>query len=251
MITVIQAETFLATPPDTVSAVTTRSGPITLALIDDFDIVVVGVAHMFDQYTDRVKVLELDASTPLATRVDIALYDAFAQPSTDHEDFARLARSTRAGHVVVYTWNFHQRLVEDAIANGASGYLSKSLPASQLVGALESICAGEVVISAAPRGNHLSVGLDWPGRSEGLSEREAEMLALIVQGRSNAEITRQVCLSINSVKTYIRSAYRKVGVSNRVEAVLWGIDHGFSPNRHRIDDWIPDPMADEVVLSDI
>ena len=223
--------------------------PITVALIDDYDVVVVGVAHMFDQYVDRVAVVELDASTPLISKVDVALYDAFAQPSTDHEDFARLARGTRAHRVVVYTWNFHQRLVEDALANGASGYLSKSLPASEFVDALESIFAGEVVVSTASRGNHLSVGLDWPGRSEGLSEREAEMLALIVQGHSNAEICRQLYLSINSIKTYIRSAYRKIGVKNRVEAVLWCVDHGFSPNHHRIEDWFPDPSVDAVVLA--
>ena len=223
--------------------------PITVALIDDYDVVVIGVAHMFDQYVDRVAVVELDASTPLVSKVDVALYDAFAQPTTDHEDFARLARGTRAHRVVVYTWNFHRRLVEDALANGASGYLSKSLPAGELVNSLESICAGEIVVSTAPRGNHLSVGLDWPGRSEGLSEREAEMLALIVQGHSNAEICRQLYLSINSIKTYIRSAYRKIGVKNRVEAVLWCIDHGFSPNHHRIEDWFPDPSADAVVLA--
>ena len=223
--------------------------PITAALIDDYDVVVVGVAHMFDRYADRIAVVELDASTQLASKVDIALYDAFAQPSTDHEDFARLAQNTKARRVVVYTWNFHQRLVESALTNGASGYLSKALPAGELVNALESIHAGEVIVSSPPRGNLLSVGLDWPGRSEGLSEREAEMLALIVQGNSNAEISQQIYLSINSIKTYIRSAYRKIGVKNRVEAVLWCIDHGFSPDHHRIEDWFPDPTADAVVLA--
>lgn len=227
---------------------TTSKRLISVALIDDYDVVVVGVAHMFDQYRGRIDVVELDASTPLVSTVDLALYDAFAQPSTDHEDFARLARGTRAKRVVVYTWNFHQRLVDGALANGAAGYLSKSLPARDLVESLEAIHAGEVVVSAAPRGNQLSVGLDWPGRSEGLSEREAEMLALIVQGCSNSEISQQLCLSINSIKTYIRSAYRKIEVQNRVEAVLWCIDHGFSPDHHRIEDWFPDPTADAIVL---
>ena len=224
--------------------------PITVALIDDYDVVVIGVAHMFDQYRDRIEVVELDASTPLLNAVDVALYDAFAQPSTDHEDFARLARGTRSRRLVVYTWNFHQRLVDGALATGAAVYLSKALPARVLVESLEAIHGGEVVVSAPPRGTVLSVGLDWPGRSEGLSEREAEMLALIVQGCSNTEIGGQLCLSINSIKTYIRSAYRKIGVQNRVEAVLWCIDHGFSPDHHRIEDWFPDPKADAVVLAD-
>jgi DNA-binding NarL/FixJ family response regulator len=217
---------------------------VTVALIDDYDIVVVGVAHMFDRYADRIEVVELDATTKLASPVDVALYDAFAQPDPNHRDFVRLVAGARAAAVAVYTWNFHPRLIDDALRNGAAGYLSKALPARRLVEAIEAIHAGEVVVSDAPRSGRLTVGLDWPGRSEGLSEREAEVLALIVQGKSNHEISDQVCLSINSIKTYIRSAYRKIGVTNRVEAVLWGIDHGFSPDHHRIEAWFAEPMAD-------
>ena len=44
-------------------------------------------------------------------------------------------------------------------------------------------------------------------------------------------------LSINTIKSYIRSAYRKIGVTNRTQAVLWGVDHGFLPDFHRIDHW--------------
>jgi DNA-binding NarL/FixJ family response regulator len=222
--------------------------PITLALNDDNHIVVIGVAHMFDQYTDRIEVVELDSTTELEEPVDIALYDAFAQPSTGHADFARLARGTKAAKVVVYTWNFHRQLIEDALANGAAGYLSKALPARRLVEAIEQIHAGTVVVSAAPGSSRLTVGLDWPGRSEGLSERESEVLALIVQGHSNTDICEQMCLSVNTIKTYIRSAYRKIDVTNRVEAVLWGVEHGFRPDHHRIDQWMPEPMIDLDVL---
>lgn len=221
-----------------------RARPIKLALIDDYDIVIVGVAHMFDRYTERIEVVELDASKPLKTPVDIALYDAFAQPSTDHGDFARLTRGTRASRVVVYTWNFADRLVDAALANGAAGYLSKALPARQLVEALEAVHAGTVVISPAPQAGRLTVGLDWPGRSEGLSERESEVLALIVQGCSNADISNQLCLSSNTIKTYVRSTYRKIDVSKRVEAVLWGIDHGFTVDHHRIESWVAEPAGD-------
>jgi len=127
--------------------------------------------------------------------------------------------------------------VTSALDKGASGYLSKTLTAAELVAALEAIDGGEQVISPPPPRNRLSVGLDWPGRSEGLSERESEILALITQGKSNAEIAQLVFLSINSIKTYIRSTYRKIGAKSRVEAVLWGIDHGFAPDHRRIDHW--------------
>lgn len=77
--------------------------------------------------------------------------------------------------------------------------------------------------------------MDWPGCTEGLSGRESEILALITQGKSNAEIAAVVDLSLNSIKSCIRSAYRKIGVTTRVETVLWGVEHGLKPNYHRID----------------
>ena len=80
-------------------------------------------------------------------------------------------------------------------------------------------------------------GLDWPGRGEGLSEREAEILALITQGKSNADVARLTYLSPNTVKSYIRTIYRKLGVGSRTQAVLWGVNHGFTPDHHRIEHW--------------
>ena len=74
---------------------------------------------------------------------------------------------------------------------------------------------------------------DWPGRSAGLTPREAEILALITQGLSNQEIADRAFLSINSVKTYIRTAYRKINVTSRSQAVLWGVDNGFKPDTLR------------------
>src|SRR6186713_1810985 len=58
--------------------------PITIALVDDYDIVVMGVAHILDQYRDRVTIAELDANEDLADTVDIVLYDTFAQAESDH-----------------------------------------------------------------------------------------------------------------------------------------------------------------------
>ena len=62
------------------------------------------------------------------------------------------------------------------------------------------------------------------------------MLALITQGLSNQEIAERSYLAINSVKTYIRTAYRKIDVTRRAQAVAWGMRHGFEPDRSRIVD---------------
>ena len=217
------------------------STPIRVALIDDYDIVLIGLAHMFDGYTDRIVIAEIDANTPLQDEVDIALYDTFAQPEADYDDIDILIQNPRAGRAVVYTWNFHPDLVEAAIQKGASGYLSKTLPASALVDALLAIHEGEVVVSPAPAKARPASGLDWPGRAEGLTNRESEILALITQGKSNEDVAALTFLSKNSIKSYIRSAYRKIGASSRTQAVLWGVDHGFKPDNRRIDHWRDGP----------
>ncbi|MGA8256113.1 MAG: response regulator transcription factor [Nocardioides sp.] len=61
---------------------------------------------------------------------------------------------------------------------------------------------------------------------DSLTPRETEVLQLVAAGYSNAQICNQLYLSINSVKTYIRSAYRKIGVETRAQAILWSIRYG-------------------------
>ena len=215
----------------------TLTRPVTVALVDDYDVVVMGVANILDQYRDEVVVAELDANRPVADSVDIVLYDAFAQPESDHDEIAVLVRNPNARRVVVFTWNFAPDLVDRALKQGVRGYLSKALSARDLVAALRAVHDGEIVVSETPGRTRSVNGLDWPGRIEGLSDRESEVLALITQGLSNADVARLTYLSPNTVKSYIRSIYRKIGVASRTQAVLWGIRNGFEPDRHRIDHW--------------
>jgi DNA-binding NarL/FixJ family response regulator len=216
--------------------------PICVALVDDYDVVLIGLAHMFDRYRDRVVVAEIDANQATNDAVDIVLYDSFAQPESDHDHIAELVRNPNARKVVVYTWNFHPELVEGARRQGVDGYLPKTLAARELVAALERIHAGEqVFLDAPPRRASSANGLDWPGRREGITDRESEILALITQGKSNAEVAKLTYLSPNTVKSYIRSVYRKIGADSRTQAVLWGVEHGFAPDHHRIDHWMGGP----------
>jgi len=217
--------------------VSTRKAPITVALVDDYDVVLVGVAHILEQYRDRVVIAEIDANTTLSEPIDIALYDAFAQPESDQDQIRVLIDNPRARRVVVYTWNFHPDLVQGARRLGVHGYLSKTLPARDLVAALEAVHAGELVVSEPPGRARSTSGLDWPGRGEGLTDRESEILALITQGKSNADVAALTFLSPNTVKSYIRTIYRKIDVASRTQAVLWGVGNGFSPDHHRIDHW--------------
>ncbi len=68
----------------------------------------------------------------------------------------------------------------------------------------------------------------------GLTAREAEVLSLITMGLSNQEIAERTLLSLNSIKSYIRSAYRKIGVQRRTQAVIWATQNGFVPARARV-----------------
>ena len=211
--------------------------PLTIALVDDYDIVLMGVAHILEKYRERVVIAELDTNQAVSDLVDDVLYDSFAQPESDHDEIMVLIRSPRARRVVVYTWNFHPDLIESARRQGVDGYLSKALPARDLVSALEAIHAGDIVISDPPFRARSIGGLNWPRRSEGLTDRESEILALITQGKSNAEVATLTYLSPNTVKSYIRTIYRKINVASRTQAVLWGDRHGFTPDHNRIEHW--------------
>jgi DNA-binding NarL/FixJ family response regulator len=215
--------------------------PITVALVDDYDVVLAGLERMLERYRDRLAIVEIDANEPVEDVVDIVLYDSFAQPESDRDEISALVANPRAHRVVVYTWNFHRELVDNARQQGVHGYLSKTLSARELVAALEAVHGGEIVISDPPPRASRAVGLDWPGRAEGLTDRESEILALITQGKSNAEVAMLTFLSPNTVKSYIRTIYRKIGVASRTQAVLWGVEHGFTPDRHRIEHWRTGP----------
>jgi len=209
--------------------------PIRITLVNDDEVVVRGLDAMLRSYSHHVQVTELTADQRPMEPVDIALLDTFGQTGGSSTRVVDLVRNPAVRRVVVYTWNFQPWLAKEAIDLGASGYLSKSLSARELVNALVDVHSGKEVVSPAPQTSRM-VGGDWPGREEGLTAREAEVLTLITQGYSNAEIADLTCLSINSIKSYIRSCYRKIGVTSRSKAVLWGIEHGMRPDSMRIEE---------------
>lgn len=226
--------------------------PVTVAILNDYEVVVRGVHAMLGPFADRVEVVEVAAGVPVRSDVDVLLYDTFSAPQVDTPDFDLAVGKEGYGAVCVYSWDTDPRLVEMALAKGCRGYLDKGLGAEDLVAAVERLAAGELVVSPS-RSHVVSIGPqdvvtadegsgdrsselvpgDWPGRQHGLSPREAEVLALITQGLTNVDIAGRAFLSINSVKTYIRSAYRKIGVTRRSQAVRWGMQNGLAPDTLR------------------
>lgn len=205
--------------------------PLRIAIVDDYAVVVAGVASFLE--AERIDVVETGATQPVIADVDIVLYDTFGQIQGEGIDLEDFVRNSGGAKVVIYSWNLNREVVEQALAGGASGYLSKVLTGPAIVAALERIMSGEVVILSGDHESSVDAAGDWPGRTHGLSPREAEVVALITQGLSNQEIADRAYLSINTVKTFIRSAYKKIDATKRTEAVLWGIEHGFRPDKLR------------------
>lgn len=208
--------------------------PVRIAIANDYDLVVAGITAVLAPYADRVEIIEMDSSLPVASRVDLVLYDTFTQLHGETVDLDDVAHDP-AARVVVFSWTTDVALVRRSVTAGAAGYLTKAITAGELVEALERIHAGEQVLALG----EVTAGAEeilgrWPGDVDGLSPREAEVLALICQGLTNEDIARRVYIGLNTVKTHIRSLYRKIDVSTRSQAVRWGLERGFEPDRNRV-----------------
>ena len=209
--------------------------PLRVALLNDYEVVVRGLQAMLEPHGDKLAVVELDVQEEVSQPVDLTLYDTFSQPQVDADLVDDVLANPNAGAVVIYSWNLHPALVEKAIAKGCRGYLDKGMSGEELAQALVRIGQGERIVSpATPEAVEQPTAGEWPGKEQGLSAREAEVVALITQGLTNNDIAERTYLSINSVKSYIRSAYRKMGVERRSQAVRWGIEHGMLPDNRMI-----------------
>src|SRR5262245_51433725 len=106
--------------------------PIRVAIVNDYEIVVAGVAAMLAPHHQRVNIVELSSGMSVRSTVDVILYDTFGQVQGDGVDLDDLVRDSNA-KVVIFSWNLQPALVESAISRGACGYLSKGLPSEEIV----------------------------------------------------------------------------------------------------------------------
>jgi DNA-binding NarL/FixJ family response regulator len=202
-----------------------------VAMISPHDVVEAGFTAMLGRHRSRVEVVQLGTSAAHG-EADVVLYDVLGLTDTSRAEFDRLINHTES---MVFAIGREQRpeLLNRALAQGADGCFLMSICETELLATLDAAMAkkqqsgtsADPIICAcpsAPRAPRLGV-------SVGLNVREAEILRLIAQGLSNEEIADRDCLSINTIKTYIRSAYAKIGVHTRSQAVAWALQHGFDP----------------------
>jgi two-component system, NarL family, response regulator LiaR len=199
-----------------------RRSPIRVALSNDYEIALLGLAQMLAQHPEQVQVVDLTTLPHIPHEADVILYDTFGRLPDEDAKLRRIIEENDAA-VVVYSWEDYSE--EAARRQGAAGYLHKGLNADQLVAAIVALHDGEPQRDSDDAAEAV---LTWPGQVLGLSQREAEMLTFITRGLTNEEIARRSFLSPNTVKSYIRNAYRKIGVRTRAQAVAWGYRNGFS-----------------------
>ena len=178
---------------------------------------------MLEPYADRIRVVELEAGGEPSEDADVALYDTFAGRRHSLERAEKMVVGQIVRHVVLYTWDAPAEFLEDASRIGVSGVVLKSRGAADLVDAIERVTSGERVgLDVVSRGREQRSPPD-------LSMREREVLALVALGMSNREVADELYLSVDTVKTYVRRLYSKLGVRNRTQAALRAAGYDVQP----------------------
>lgn len=204
---------------------------VTVSVVDDNPLIVLGVARMLEPFADAL--LVVDAPGP-GSPVDVTLCGvslAALNGSAGQRDLLDTVLTDPArGLVLAYTWDQEPGLVEASVARGFAGVVDKRCSAVDLQAAVLA-AVGSRPVRSRPEGATLPVphGHDEASsrlaREHGLSGREVQMMCLITSGLTNQEISLRCGLSLNTVKSYIRSLYTKLGLSRRPEAVRWGVQH--------------------------
>jgi DNA-binding NarL/FixJ family response regulator len=162
---------------------------------------------------------------PVDGEPDLVLYDVIGLHEGDGSDLDYWVKDT-ASTVIAVTRELRPDLAALAFDKGAEAGIPIGVTVEELIEAVQAVMSGSLEDASA-----VTEATDAPhlGAEAGLSLREADVIRLVALGVSNQEIGERLFVSINSVKTYIRSAYRKIGVVNRGQAVAWALQHGFPP----------------------
>jgi DNA-binding NarL/FixJ family response regulator len=197
--------------------------PITVALVNDYEIIVHGLAGMLAPFSERVRLVEMKVRDEPRRAADVALFDTFAGRRHSIDRARDMVLAGHVEHVLLYTWDAAPEFLALAANAGVSGVVLKSQAGVALVDAIERVAKGERIgLENVQRGRYAR-------GHEALSTREQEVLALIALGMTNAEIGNELFLSINTVKTYVRRLYGKLGVKNRAQAALHAATHNLMP----------------------
>jgi DNA-binding NarL/FixJ family response regulator len=161
----------------------------------------------------------------LEQRPDVALMDLSMPGMGGVEATRRIAEQGNGVQVVVLTSFADRERVLDALKAGAIGYLLKDAEPEELIRAIHAAARGESPLD--PRAARTMLAAQQtPGPLELLTERERQVLALVAEGLPNKQIGRRLEISEKTVKAHLTSAFRAIGVDDRMQAGLWARRHG-------------------------
>ncbi len=221
-----------------VSDATTAPGEISVLIVDDQRLVRSGFAVILGtepgitvvgQAADGEEAVTLARQlTPSVVLLDIRM------PNMDGLTAARHILAETASRVLMLTTFDSDEYVYAALRAGASGFLLKDAPAEQLVGAVRSVAAGDALIDPSITRRLIAQfvlaarpdPVD-PPRLAALTPRERDVLRLVAQGLSNAEIATELVVEESTVKTHVGRILMKLDLRDRVQAVVLAYESGF------------------------
>lgn len=202
---------------------------IRVLIVDDHPVVREGLAGMLAGRADFEVVAEADNGTEALSlfrrfRPDVTLLDLH-MPGMDGVDVIEqlLSEAPQARILVLTTYDSDADILR-AVEAGATGYLLKDTPRSDLFRAIEKVAQGESVL-APTVASRLMQRMRSPAE-DALSSREIEVLQLVARGKSNREIGKALHISTATVKTHLVRIFDKLDVTDRTAAVTVALERG-------------------------
>lgn len=203
--------------------------PMQLLIVDDHRVVREGVAAMLMQGFGGTTHVHHAPNLATALRIvaehddiQLVLLDLFLPgdggPNAGFAGIEAFGRAAPQLPIVILSSSEDPRDVRRALASGALGYIPKSANPDTLTAALDLVLKGEVYVPPFILDDAGSPRLRYPGVAAGLTERQCEVLALIVRGHSNKQIARTIRISEKTVKAHVTAIFKTFGVINRTQA---------------------------------